>query len=88
MKTIYKYPLIVGGENIIGMPSGAKVLDVQSQRGELVLWAIVDLQNPFEARHFDVIGTGFSLPDEADQYIASVQLGPLVWHVFELKGQS
>lgn len=66
------------------MPEGAHVLTAQMQGGDLVLWAIVQPDKPMEHRKFEVFGTGepMELPAESP-YVATVQDGPLVWHVFE-----
>lgn len=80
---IYKYPLSLG-ITIVGMPEGAQILTAQMQNGFLQLWAMVQPDKPLEQRRFEVFGTGepIELPAESP-YVATVQDGPLVWHVFE-----
>lgn len=84
MKTIHKYPL-VPGNSVIPMPAHAELLDVQVQGGGPVLWALVDPEEPTVFRTFDVFGTGWELPSKltAEEYVATFQTGPLVFHVFE-----
>ncbi len=84
MKTVYKYPFLLEDRQLIGLPKGAKPLTVQLQGGQLCLWVLVDDKvtdvDPF---YFAVCGTGHPIPTLADiQYLATVQTGPLVWHIF------
>jgi hypothetical protein len=82
MRTIFKYPLC--GE--MEMPIGATVRKVGEQSGTIMIWAEVDpCQRLKELRAFVVYGTGHSI-EEADklQYLDTVFMGPLVWHVYEV----
>lgn len=86
MKTIYKYPLPYG--RLLGvklyMPTGAQILSVQMQDGDMVMWALVDPQNPKEHRDdIRIYGTGFELLSSPGRHVATLQDGPFVWHVFE-----
>ena len=86
MKTIWKYPIHITDEIRLEMPMGATVLDVQMQGSSLCLWALVDTHKPLETRRFRIFGTGnpFDLDDEwAWGFIATVQVSPFVWHIFE-----
>lgn len=97
-RAIWKYTIPIGGEHIIEMPVGAKILhvDVQPAReGErmICLWAEVrspDNQLPeAEKRSFEVFGTGHPLPTgEGLEYLGSFQLfdGGFVGHVYEDTG--
>lgn len=90
MKVIYKYPLGKIQHNSvieIEMPKGAKVLDIQMQNGDPVVWAIVNPKHSLRKRVFHVFGTGFEMHDyEKKHYdhINTVQDGLLVWHIFEV----
>ena len=83
---IWKYNLAArdmsGGA--IEMPRGARILDVQMQAGYMHAWAMVDRQAPIVHRRFGVYGTGHDIPDSPGDYIATVQDGSFVWHVFDL----
>jgi hypothetical protein len=88
MKTIWKYPLEITDQQSVTMPEGAKILTAQMQGRDLCLWAIVDPDaRHHEDRHIQIVGTGHLIEglEDAKQfsYIASVQMGALVWHVFE-----
>lgn len=80
---IFKYNLEVGEHQQVEMPDGAVLLDMQSQRGQLVLWASVDPDASPVTRDLSVIGTGWDLPGGVQAYIATAQTGSLVWHLFD-----
>lgn len=90
MRTIYKYPFQVDDEVWIALPYGAEILSVQKQGasplGSLVLWALVDTDEPPEDRRLLIRGTGHEASSILSRrYVGSVQEqgGALVWHVFE-----
>jgi len=84
LKTIYKYPLVLTDLQEVTMHKGAFVLDAQLQNGKITLWVELDPAKPKETRKFRIIGTGHGFPPhEAVAYIATVQMPPLVWHVYE-----
>jgi hypothetical protein len=85
MKTIYKYKLSLHPAQSIRTHVGAKILDVQCQFGDLVLWALVDESAPPEDIDLAVIYTGWPVTDGPVRYIATAQdaSGSLVRHVFE-----
>lgn len=89
---IWKYPINVGDTSVI-MPQG-KVLAFQEQAGQLQIWALVDTESRKSERVFRTVGTGqpfemevregYGYGDGGQQYIATAQSGPLVWHLFEI----
>lgn len=87
MGTIYKYPIPLQDEFVLLLPTDARILTIQEQRGQLVLWATVNpTRAGTECRVFRCVGTGHAIPDENQlDYIATVQMadGNLVWHFFE-----
>lgn len=87
MKTIWKFNVGGIGQTTIEMPKGAKILSVQAQRGEVVMWAAVDERAKVEPRAFIVVGTGYreAVNEHTCQFLGTVQLydGDLVLHVFE-----
>ncbi len=87
MKTIYKYPLSIGTKNVIEMPIGAKILDLQTQNGTPGIWAMVDSGNQKVQRIFEIYGTGHMIDGPTDKdYVGTFQVsnGAFVFHVFEL----
>lgn len=88
MKRIYKFPLQVTNEQVLRLQIGAQLLDVQIQHDVLCLWALVDTnQIQMEDRTLNIYGTGHPASDNPGNFIATVQQGPMVWHVFESKQQ-
>lgn len=85
MKVIYKYPL--GYRNLfmqLQLPIGAEILSVQYQNEGMYLWAVVESRAVVELRSFYILGTGMEVPNHVNlKFIATVQQGAYVWHVFE-----
>lgn len=82
MLTIWKYPIPIQGEFTLNMPKGARVLTVQLQYGEPMIWMLVDLTVERHDRVFALVGTGYAVP--AGDYVGTFQLmgGNLVYHLF------
>ncbi len=86
MKTIYKYAIETDnvGLQLFAMPQGATVLTAQDQAGGIAVWAEVTTSRPPEDRFFYWQFTGQPLPwNGTSAYIATVQLGRLVYHIYE-----
>lgn len=83
--TIWKYELI-GSELEIEVPSYCqkKPLKIRyiQQQDKLEIWFIVDPESILEKRKFRIIGTGHSVPKNAE-YIDTFFDGGYVWHLFE-----
>ena len=92
MITVHKFPLSMkAGIQEVQMPGAARILKIDLQHGEPMIWALVnDGIRILEPRKFIVIGTGHPLLDgcmaDADNYrhIDTVQAGHFVWHFFEI----
>lgn len=84
MTTIWKFPLEITDTQQINVPVGTTFISSQFQNGVLCLWGIVNPDNILVQRTIDIIGTGnpFRHP-YTSKFIATVQQGPLVWHIFE-----
>lgn len=85
-KKVFKYPLTHSINNI-DLPDGAQVLTVQMQGNEVMMWALVDPNALPKRREFQVVETGqkFTFDDRTPPvYIETVQMGVMVWHVFEI----
>jgi len=81
---IWKFPISIEGETVLLMPDGAETLTVQAQYSKIAMWAVVDPSKPKVERTFISMMTG--VPWEEDlyiRYIGTVQISPLVFHVFE-----
>ena len=83
MKTIWKFPLQVTRNQHIAMPAHAHLLRVQAQGDQLVLWALVDTDEPLEQVPMAMYGTGHQLPEDWGVYFDTAQQGPFVWHFFQ-----
>jgi hypothetical protein len=83
MTTIFKHPLTAGSNDLM-LPAGSKVLTVQMQHGEPVLWALVDPAQPKRCHTINVYGTGHAMPADPGKYVATFQMdgGSLIWHAF------
>jgi len=91
MKRILKYPLEIKDRQFIRMPDDYKLLSAKEQHGEIILWALVDNENPISGAQIHIIGTGNPI-DEPNQlfeyweYIDTVVMSnSLVWHVWDNK---
>ncbi len=83
MNKVFKYTLDF--DSTIKMPEGAKILTAQKQGFSMKLWALVDPKAIKEERRFIVVGTGCDLNfNHKMDYIATIQVKPIVWHVFEV----
>ena len=69
----------------IQMPKGTVVLTAQMQGDDIAMWAICNpTEHTFENRIFRLFDTGEVLPDHAMSFIATLQIGQIVHHMFEL----
>lgn len=85
MYQIYKYSLIYPGEMSVVLPFNAQILTVQNQDGVLQLWAKSDIDTErTERRELLITGTGHNIYRKNLEYIATVQMDKLVWHIFEI----
>ncbi len=85
MRKIWKYGLeLTDKPQAIEMPQGAEIVFVAGQAGILCLWAIVVPDSPMGVRRFVVHGTGHPVYASARTYVGTAQIGPGVWHVFEI----
>lgn len=82
MTTVWKFPLRIVGLQEIRMPRRTIILTAQMQHTELCLWAVC-VEGKTNLRTIEIFGTGHELPDFERAYIATVQTGGLVWHIFE-----
>jgi hypothetical protein len=86
VKVVWKFPLEAERRQTIQMPTGAKVLKVDMQRGVPTMWALCERTWENEDREFLLVGTGVELPVEAGEHVGSflARDGEFVWHVFEV----
>lgn len=83
MKTIHKYLLSPLG---CAIPQYAKIIDIQIQHSNMYCWAIVYKDDPLVTNRLRVFATGEELPiGEPLNHLKTIQLGDLVWHIFDLQ---
>ena len=95
-QAVWKFNLTIEDAQTVKMPAGAKLLSIQSQGTDIQLWALVDTEEKNVGHRLLLcIGTGqvaaevpnlqplFERGVELDQFVATVQDGPFVWHFFD-----
>lgn len=81
MKSVFKYPLLPQEETILLLRG--KVLSVGIQGNDIMVWAVHDDDAPALSVRFYVMGTGHFFVDTSESnFVGTVFLGPLVFHVF------
>lgn len=83
MRTIYKFPLVIGEVNKVRVPDGSVVRMVANQRGNVTLWIEVDPHANTVERHYVIFGTGSPI-DAGACYVGSCIVDPYVWHVYRV----
>lgn len=82
MKTIHKFPLATTDLQVIYAPTTFKPLCVQVQNDRITLWAEVDTDQPNTEWDIAIVGTGHNMYATYTNYIGTVQLDGLVWHIY------
>jgi len=82
---IYKYP-IRDTAVTLEIPELARILSVREQRGQIMLWALVEPDAPLRERRIVIIGTGHDMPNGRLDFIETFFManGDLVFHAFEV----
>lgn len=81
--TIWKYQLNIVSLQNINLAADAKILSVDIQNNTLCLWALTNPNAPTTYRTIEIVGTGMEVSPYQKRFIGTVQMGVLVWHVFE-----
>ncbi len=85
MKVIWKYEL--EPHIVLKIPKGGRILDLQTQFGNLCIWVLVDPGQEVEDREFTTFGTGDIIKDDfVGEYVGTFHTiaGSLLFHVFEI----
>lgn len=84
---VWKYPVPIEGDGrvIVSVPRGARWLSVRAQRGEFMVWALVDPAAAREQRQLAWVGTGFPDVDPRHGYIGTIVTASdqFVFHLFD-----
>ena len=83
MSVVWKFPL-PHPRTVLSMPKYARVLTAGVQEDHIVIWAQVIPAQPPEHRVFNVFNTGEQLPEDVRDWVGTVQIGPIVWHIYEV----
>ena len=84
---IFKWPLKPVDFQTIIMPVGAKLLTVQTQDDEPMVWAMCDPSAQTEVRRIGIYGTGVEMPSDPRLIYLNTFLmrrDKLVFHAFEV----
>ena len=86
---VYKYPVPIDDYFYLALPTGARVLHVEAQGDNPVLWALIDPdEEGLENRRFRLVGTGHPIDERPEElkHVSTFLMaeGRLVWHVFEI----
>ena len=90
MKTIYKYPIYLGS-NDIDLPKNSIILHFGIDgTGQACIWTYVDTEEEKKSRHLKCVGTGWDLDEILGNsnyvYIGTtVMSNGLVWHLLEVE---
>jgi hypothetical protein len=87
MKTIHKHQFSINHLTLhtgfqITTYANMRVLDVQVQNGLPTMWVLVDPYASQTIYKFRIYGTGHDVENKIGNYIATIQLGEYVWHIF------
>jgi hypothetical protein len=83
--TIYKYELKVTDNQVVEIHDEHKILNAQLQDGRICMWVGVDTDTKKVPVNVKLVGTGNPIDQkelEGYDYLATVQEGFFVWHVF------
>lgn len=85
-KRVFKYKIEPIDYQILKLPVGSNFLSVESQKDDIVLYAMVDDSQPNMMNiHIKVVGTGHDISDmRGFSFLGTVKLfdGTLMFHVF------
>ena len=86
MKRIFKYELEVAEHQVLKLPKGSHFLSVESQKDNIVLYAVVDDSQPNTVDlSIKVVGTGQDVSNMEDfGFLGTVKLwnDSLMFHIF------
>ena len=83
MFTIHKLYLADTPEQLIELPCGMEILDIQLQGSNWMIWYRFN-KEMLQKNKWRIyrIGTGHDAPDHSAKHVSTIQVGPFVWHFF------
>lgn len=84
MRKIFKYEVSIGDRQPAPWPSEGEVLSIQMQGEKICAWVAIDPDlADASGYNLHVYGTGHPIEDRSSLiYLATVQDGSFVWHIF------
>lgn len=87
MESIYKYVLKPTEKNVLELPIGSKILSIEEQHGEMVVYGLVPFNQETKERYEILIyGTGHEISTDLNEYLflGTVKMhdGRLMLHAF------
>lgn len=82
----FRFAFQATGSFSLALPEGARVLSIQEQNGDAVVWALVDKDTRSTTmRRFRYFGTNCPIDSDSLLYVSTLQLfgGGAVFHFFE-----
>jgi len=82
---IFKYEIPIKDTFNLELPAHSKILSLQLQNEKPYIWVLHDENKVLKHRYFTIVGTGHEIEYHPDVmiYIGTIQMGSLVWHLFE-----
>lgn len=82
---IFKYEIPIEEKFYLELPSHSKILSFQIQNEKPYIWVLLDENKILKHRYFNIVGTGndFEFYPNTMIYIGTIQIEPMVWHLFE-----
>ncbi|MGV7002537.1 DUF7352 domain-containing protein [Priestia megaterium] len=87
MYSVWKFPLVADHSQQLDLPLGSKVLSVESQGDDIVIYALVNTeQTEKEVKEIRAYGTGHDIPNDIIEYtfLGTTKLynDSMVFHIF------
>jgi len=82
-RSVHKYPFVIQDEVTMLLPRGAKIVLVETQNGQAMMWCEVLPGFPMVPRNFRIYGTGMIIRSDC-AHVASFQDDVFVWHLYEV----
>lgn len=70
----------------IPAPGHIQHVGIDPESRGIAFWAQVDPEAPARLRRFQIFGTGWAIPSDANPVGTAID-GDFVWHLFELRGE-
>lgn len=81
---IYKYELKRASTQFVQIPEKSSIIDIQIQKGKIMMWAEVEPDSPEIDIKINMYGTGQEVAENGcdTDYLGTIQDGDNVWHFY------